>query len=307
MAATASILPNVIVPGTQKGGTTALCSFLDQHPECLVSSPKEPNFFSRAANLADMAALHRCFARARPGQHLFIDGTTTYMADPAIAPRIRNALGPDARIVVTLRSPAKRTYSGYLHMLKRGHERRSIAQAFGTLPDDPDAAAEAERAALEGAVRHRGVVVWPYRRQYDDVLWNFRYVGNSQYRRQVEGFERAFGADRVLVLLFEDMVADMAPVASELARFLGISAAGFPASLPRENVTRIPDTRSIGGRLIEQARRIKRGNFVLVRADGAKAPLKAPPDLLAKLRRIHADETAYWSKRLARDLGALGW
>lgn len=302
------IFPNVIIPGAQKSGTTALCSFLDQHPECLVSAPKEPNFFSRDANLKDMTALSRCFVPQRgTSPRVFIDGTTTYMADPRIASRIKAALGPDLKFIFTLRDPVKRSYSGYLHMLKRGHDRRNVLEVFLALPDGPDEAAAAERAAIAKATARKRLVVWPYVPQYDDVLWNFRYVGNSQFSEQVEVYEREFGADRILVLLFEDMIRDIAPVRSRLSDFLGIPVTGFPAALPHENVTAIPATDRLLGRLIEQARRIKRGNFVLVRSDEGRAPLKPAPEVDAKLRRIHARETDYWSTRLDRDLRDLGW
>src|SRR5260221_5784055 len=89
----AMILPNTILAGAQKSGTTTLCRFIDAHPHCRVSEPKEPNFFSRAANLPRVEAYGRYFQTATPAHRVLVDGTTTYMADPAIAPRIREVLG----------------------------------------------------------------------------------------------------------------------------------------------------------------------------------------------------------------------
>ncbi len=302
-----TICPNVIVAGAQKSGTTSLCAALEQHPACVVSNPKEPNFFSVARNEGRLSALAEHFRHANGTETVRVDGTTTYMADARIAPRIHAMLGGDLKIIFTLRSPAKRAWSGYLHMLKRGHERRSAETVFLALPDVAEEAAAVERARTEAAASARQVVVGPYRKQYDDTLWNFRYLGNSLFREQVEPYDRLFGRERVLVLLFEDLIADFRAEREKLAAFLGIDAHALPDALPKENATRMPNTRTLMGRLDAQARRFKNGNFTIVRKAEGEAPAKAPAEIAAKLTALTAPETAYWSDRLGRDLRAIGW
>jgi hypothetical protein len=258
-------LPNTILVGAQKSGTTALCRFMGAHPHCHVSEPKEPNFFCRAANLSRLDRYEYCFRGACPEHRVRIDGTTAYMADLAIAPRIRECLGRDVKIIFTLRNPAARTYSGFLHMLKRGHERRTADDVFLELPDDRKAAAASERAMVLTAAARGRVVDRPYRRLYDDVLWNYRYVGNSVYSTLVESYLDAFRRENVLILFFEEVISDIAKTRRQLGTFLNVDPELFPDGMNQGNQTRIPPVSTPLGWLTEQARRIKGSNFTLVR------------------------------------------
>jgi hypothetical protein len=291
------VLPNLIIPGAQKSGTSSLCLFLKAHPECAVSEPKEPNYFSRARNLDAPERSQACFRH----------GTTTYMADPAIAPRIKSVLKDGTKIIFTLRAPVARSYAGYLHMLKRGHERRSPEEVFLNLPAAPQEAAAAESAAIKDAAHHRKLVVRPYRTQYDDMLWNFRYVGNSLYSGKVEQYARIFGRDNVLVLVMGEMIADPAGTAQTLGSFLGVDPAGFPSAFKRTNATRLPDTSSPSAMALEQFRRLRQGNFTFVRRTDGSAPLKPLPAIQEKLSELFAGERDYWSGYFGRDLRQIGW
>lgn len=301
-------IANTILAGAQKSGTTTLCRFLAAHPNCLVSTPKESNFFSRAANVTQLESYRRYFRAAGPAHQIRVDGTTTYMADCTVARRIRDALGDDTKIILVLRSPAARSYSSFLHMLKRGHERRTADEVFLGLPDDPAEALAAEQVAVNAAAARGRVAARPYRKLYDDVLWNYRYVGNSRYSSLVQAYEEVFRHDYILILYFEDIVRDIGAGRETLAAFLNVDPSQFPETLSRDNRTYIPDLSSPWGWLAEQARWIKRRNFTLVRPrEIAASPTKPSEAVSNKLRHIFADEVAYWSKRSGRDLSAIGW
>lgn len=92
-------LPNVILAGAQKSGTSSLFDCLAAHPHCLASNPKEPTFFSREANLADLSSYARCFdAQGATGDpSVIFEGSTSYMAEVYAPKRIRRALGPNVR------------------------------------------------------------------------------------------------------------------------------------------------------------------------------------------------------------------
>jgi hypothetical protein len=301
-------MPNTVLAGAQKSGTTALCRFIDAHPHCLVSKPKEPNFFSRAANLEHFEKYHRCFHGAEAGHRILLDGTTTYMADPSIAPRIREYLGDDVKIIFILRGPAARTYSSFLHMVKRGHERRTAEEVFLRLPDAPDTAAASEIMSVIDAADRRRIARRPYQQLYDDVLWNYRYVGNSFYGSLVRDYFAAFKPENILILFFEDVARDVKVARQTLGVFLGVDPELFPTALGRDNATRVPDVSTPFGWLAEQARWIKRNNFTLVRpSEIAAAPPTPSREVAEKLQRIFAAEVAHWSAKSGRDLRALGW
>lgn len=301
-------LPNVILAGAQKCGTTSLCRFLAKHPDCVVSEPKEPNFFSRAENASHLRRYDRYFRAAGDAHRVFIDGSTSYMADPAVAPRIFACLGKDVRIIFVLRDPSARAYSGLIHMVKRGHDRRTADEAFLDLPDDLQSAKTAEAISVARAAADKRVASRPYRHLYDDVLWNYRYIGNSLYSSLVHHYFDCFGHERILVLFLEDIIADLTAARRALGAFLRIDPELFPPAIGRDNQTRRPDLSTLWGRLIEQARWIKGGNLTLIRPSEITAsPPRASAAVQAKLDRIFAPEVDYWSQHTGRDLRAIGW
>jgi hypothetical protein len=289
-------LPNTFLAGAQKSGTTALCQLLDAHPHCAVSKPKETNFLSRAENVSRFSRYETYFKRSGPLHRVRIDGTTTYMADPGIASRIRACLGGGVKIIFVLRSPIARTYSGFLHMVKRGHERRTADEVFLQLPDTLEDALAAERVAIERALLCGRVSLRPYAKLYDDVLWNYRYVGNSAYCSLVAPYVSLFDSDKILILAFEDLTGGSWAAREALATFLNVDPALFP-SMVKSNVTRLPDASSLLRRLVEQARWINRRNFTVVRPyELAASPITPSHAVQEKLSRILAPEIAYWSR-----------
>lgn len=293
---------NVILAGCQKSGSTSLADYLSQHPDCLLSSPKENGFFSKAANLADVSRYARHFTSA-PGQtpKALVDATTAYMPDPRIPGLLHGALGPDLKFIFILRAPATRAYSGYMHLYKRGQERRDPEAVFGGLKPDTTWAESEEMRRLARAIMAGSVSPEVYRGQYDDELWPFQYIANTAYRRQIERFETVFGPNRVLVLTFEQAVAAPAELAETMGRFLEVDPTLFPNGLPHRNATKIPTKPGLRTRL---ARIVKgRPNAVDVKPQ----PTKASPEIAASLQTLFAPETDYWSERLGQDLRAVGW
>jgi hypothetical protein len=296
------LLPNVFLAGCQKSGSTSLAEYLSAHPDCLLSTPKENAFFSRATNLQDLSGYHGAFSSpgaARP--KIVVDATTENMANPRAAAFIAGALGAGVKAIFMLRAPAARAYSGFLHLYKRGHERRDPGAVLLDLTDDPETAERIELERLARALVERQITPEPYRRKYDDYLWCFRYVANTYYRRQIARYEAAFGSGNVLVLAMEEAIADPERLRRTLSEFLDLDPKSFPAGLPHENVTRLPEQPSLRSRI---ARIVKgRPNAV----DVVPVSTKADPRISEALKRLFQEETRYWSERLGADLSALGW
>src|SRR5262245_23768242 len=118
------MLPNTFIAGAQKSGTTSLCYALGEHPQAVVSTPKEPAFFSRATDFGALEDYQSCF-QAKDGTEplAIIDGSNAYMVDPSAPGRMREMLGRDLRFIFSLREPAARAVSGYWHQAKKGRER----------------------------------------------------------------------------------------------------------------------------------------------------------------------------------------
>jgi len=134
-------LPNFIIGGALKCGTTSLFYQLDQHPEVFMCEPKEPRYFlyeiaqaeqsdKRALNfpartLEEYAALFEGSA----GFKAIGEASAHYFNWPAIAPKIKDTL-PDVKIIFMLRNPIDRAYSHYLHAVRIGAENRPVEEGL---------------------------------------------------------------------------------------------------------------------------------------------------------------------------------
>lgn len=117
------MLPNLIVAGVQRGGSTWLHRSLALQPEIFMSERKEINFFGKANG--EISEYERYFEHA---------GTTRYRGESTpgyfsaagarpVAQRIRDTLGPDVKIIVSFRHPVQRSISAYLHHWRKGRLR----------------------------------------------------------------------------------------------------------------------------------------------------------------------------------------
>lgn len=121
--------PNLFVVGVARGGTSSLWDYLHQHPDVWMSRLKEPYFFSVA-----QMRYHPFPKDERAYLSLFSDAgdatwrgeaSTAYFWDETSPHKIRNA-SPDARVVISLRDPVARAYSGYWHAVRYAGERRTF-------------------------------------------------------------------------------------------------------------------------------------------------------------------------------------
>jgi hypothetical protein len=302
------VLPNTFIAGAQKSGTTTLCSLLSCHPQVVVSEPKEPIFFSKAANLARPETYEACFRR-RPNSEprAVIDGSNAYMSDPAVAPRIREMLGKELRFIFCLRDPVWRMISGYWHQAKKGQDRRSLADALYVDSNSLDEAVKEEEDRLHRAAGLGLISVETYADRYDDPLWNFRYLRNSLYAADLQRFQETFGSTRIMVLLFEDVIIDPLLTMSKLSEFLKLDPAGFPDSLDlhcnQTRLPRLPGLLKTWRRLpaIGLLRRVP-GYALASQALFYGRPASTPPEFTSRWRRLLAPEVARLQTMLDRHL-----
>lgn len=236
--------PNLIIPGVQKAGTSALHAYLSGHPDCLMSDPKEPNYFGAGFDIDRLTSYRRCFARrhASPGPRIVGEASTTYLNQPEVPRQIATVLGRDVRIVVLLRNPVDRALSAYWHMAKRFAECRSLQQVFGALPARLDDAIGHELEAIDQAV-HANSICERRSGSAEGGLWNFRYIDNSRYLQALQTFESVFGRARLHVILSEELRSQPQIVLSHLARFLDIPNLFSIRRISQLiNVTRVPRT-----------------------------------------------------------------
>lgn len=107
------ILPNFLIVGAQKSGTTTLYDILDMHPEVNMSKTKEINFFTSDQKFEKGLNYYSTFFKEPKDEHQITgEASPGYMNNLYIPKLIKNKLG-DIKIVMMLRDPIKRAYSQY--------------------------------------------------------------------------------------------------------------------------------------------------------------------------------------------------
>lgn len=197
-------LPDFVVIGAQKAGTTSLHEALAQHPAVMLPAVKELHYFTlHSEQPLSWYAAH--FADAQAGQ-LCGEATPYYLFHPAVAQRLARCL-PDSRLIVLLRDPVARTLSHYFHAVRRGNEQLPLAEAL---------AAEAARLADADAVLQRQGGVHRAHQQQS-------YLARSRYEQQLPRFDAWRQRGRLLVLRSEDLFAEPAGTLAQVYAFLGLS------------------------------------------------------------------------------------
>ena len=219
------VLPDLLIIGAMKSGTTTLFEMLAQHPGFVPPEVKEIQFFNHPRNRARGEAWYRAHFPRR-GQMDQLAGVLGYRpvtgeATPAMsvpfAAEQTARLVPDARLVVSLRNPVERAWSHYQHM--RRHplpERASFAEAL-----------ERELAYLNDGVK---LTPENYHRMAP-LLHRFGYVNRGQYAEQLERWFAHFPREHFLFLNFDQWVNDPASATARIAEHVGLPEHEFEVTV----------------------------------------------------------------------------
>ena len=193
---TRATLPDFLIVGAQRSGTTYLHHLLAQHPQVHLPVQKELHYFDLVGIRypeVDLDEYARSFRGAAPGQ-VVGEATPSYMYFPWV-PELLGRHLPDARLVFVLRDPVDRAYSHYWKAIRDGRENLTFERAL-----------EVEGRRLR--VSHRDRVAFSYR-------------DRGFYMRQIERFRSHFPRERMLVLRAEDLYARPLDVLRDVCAFIG--------------------------------------------------------------------------------------
>ena len=196
-----------VIGGTQKGGTSALDSFLRQHPQiCLPEAKKELHFFDREEHFSAKPDYRKYHAHFRPetAHRAVGEATPIYMYWNAAPSRIWS-YNPEMKWILVLRNPVERAFSAWNMETKRGAETLSFEQAV---------AQEAARCREALPLQHRV----------------FSYLDRGFYAHQVRRLFDMFGRDQCLVLRNEDLRENHGETLRKVFRFLGVDDSFAPTS-----------------------------------------------------------------------------
>ncbi len=202
-------LPDFLIGGAQKSGSTALHVLLGSHPEVYLARPQELDFFDRNDAYARGISWYQAHFKSADGHRAVGQTSTQYLYSGKAAARIGRDL-PAVRLIFILRNPVDRAWSHYWHCVKYGLETASFAAARRL---------EGERLARGG----------------DHRRW-FSYLDRGLYADQIERYLEHFPRARILVLLTEDLARRAGPVLDRCCRFLDLEPRA--ADLPPDRLER---------------------------------------------------------------------
>lgn len=197
-------LPNLLIVGAAKCGTTSLHNYLKQHPDIFMSKQKEPHFLINSDIGEDR--IHKAITVLEDYEDMFKtdsiykykgESSVMYLAFPEFSIKnIKKYLDPNVKIIIMLRNPVERAFAGYLHNLRYNpSENLSFEEAF----EKSEARYYKER----------------------DITPDTRYLHVGNYYSQVESFISMFN-DNVLVIMYEDYVNDIDLCLANVFDFLDI-------------------------------------------------------------------------------------
>jgi hypothetical protein len=215
-------LPDFVVIGTQKGGTSFFYRLLTEHPLVRGAAAKELHFFDNKFS-EGVGWYRRCFSKGkRVCGHRTITGeaSPSYLFDPRVPERMARIV-PEARLIALLRNPVDRAYSHYQMEVRRGNEARSFEEAT-----------EEEMTSAED--------------EGNTVDVRYAYLRRGLYAEQLERFSFFANRERLLVVKSENLFSGRLEVLDRVLRFLRLPPfestlappAGRPTYEPMD-----PDTR----------------------------------------------------------------
>jgi hypothetical protein len=271
---TTGTLPNFVIVGAMRSGTTSLTHYLRSHPDVFMSTPKEPHFFDR--NYHRGFDFYSASFAGFAGEKAIGEATQTYLYDERAIAHMAKMI-PDARLVAILRNPVDRAYSHYWQNRSLDKENLEWAEAID---------AEPGRLASNDPLTHH----------------TFSYVDRGIYVRGLKRVSESFPRESLHLMLFEEMRDEPVAAFAALCRFLGVEQAFTPPDLGR-TVNPYVSFRSLGARRI--AKRMPRA---LQRAVGRMnvRPASYPPmdthlraHLLERFQEPNRELAEWWGRDLS--------
>jgi hypothetical protein len=183
-------LPDFVIIGVKKCGTTTLYRLLTQHPYVQPAALKEPHYFIHHYD-EGVEWYRRCFPapRWKDGRRTITgEATPKYLLHPLVPERME-AVIPDARLIALLRNPVDRAYSGYQQMVRKGLEHRTFEEAIDAEKARPSGEDQIENEEHAGP---------------DDDTPHHEYLARGMYVDQLLRWSEYFEDEQMLVLKSED-------------------------------------------------------------------------------------------------------
>ncbi len=196
------MLPNFFIVGAPKAGTTSLYHYLDEHPDVFMSPLKETNYFSyettvkqnlyyKEKGISNWNDYLKLFENSSDKKAIG-EASVSYLFYPEVAQLIK-AKFPGSKIIIMLRNPVDRAFSHYQMDYKLGYVNSSLEK-----------------------------IIFNENRNAIENLFYQQFILLGMYFEQVKRYLDVFGAEKVLIIFFDDFKNDTGKEIKRLYHFLGI-------------------------------------------------------------------------------------
>jgi hypothetical protein len=294
-------LPNFIVIGASRSGTTSIHRWLSDHPDVFVPREKSPNYFAAPEPVPSWEppqarVMARQWVRDLETYESLFDGAASrpaigdvspvYLQATGIAARIRERC-PDVKLIALLRDPAERAFA---HFLGRRRDGIEPVSSF---------AARIERELAEPLP--------------DEVAFG-HYLGCGRYHHFLQPYLADFDRSQLRLYLYDDLVDDPVALMTDLLEFVGADPTVRPATevrLNRSGEIRNPWKRAVWTRSVGIRTRLRPILPARLRRAGGAAFLtdidkpELDPSTRARMVDVLRDDVLALARLLDRDLS--GW
>lgn len=292
-------LPNFLLIGTQKAGTTSLYHYLHQHPQIFMSPVKEPGFFDfegvqpsftgpldykSYSHITDNIRDYSKLFKGVTNQVAVGEATTWYLYSHSAPKRIQFYI-PNVKLIAVLRNPVDRAYSSFMHTIRDGRE---PIRDFG-------------KALQEEQIRITSN--WEY-------IW--RYTDMGFYSVQLHRYFEYFDQRQIRVYLYDDLVDKPVGLLKDVFQFLNVDDAFIPEVLTRLNISGTPrssfiemllsDTSNLKKFLKPILPSLLRKNIANYLRVQNRHKSQCPPDIKSKLIDVFREDILALQNLLQRDL-----
>jgi hypothetical protein len=280
-------MPNFLIVGAPKCGTTALYKYLSAHPSVFMPEVKEPYYYIKPKegigegpkdlsyrNFVDDQATYEELFRGVSSQHQAIGEASAgylYFHELAIS-QIRSDLG-SPKIIILIRDPVARAFSSHTHHVRAGREGNSFQTA------------------------------WRLQRKHqEDGIWfGFQLKGVGLYAKSIAAYQEAFS--HVKVILNDDLHTDTKRVVQEVFEFIGVDPSFPLAEVKRHNENLVPRSKLVS---IVLSKFQRRGLVPKAFADWVNSwnlyKPKIPMDFASKVAPEFEEDLKETGKLIGRDL-----
>lgn len=294
-------MPNFLIIGASKAGTTSLYSYLRQHPEIYMSPIKEPRFFAFENDKLAFNGPHdkrfkseiitniedyRALFKAVNYEKAIGEVSPVYLYSAKAPHRIKHYI-PGSKIIAVLRNPAERAYSSFLAEVRDGRE--PLNDFYKAIEDE------------DTRIRNNWSYVW-------------HYTTRGFYHAQLTHYFNIFDRDQIRVYLYEEWKADNSSILRSIFRFLHVDETFKPDISINYNASLVPRVKFID-KIIENASRptsilkkilpsrLYRETIDNIRGKNLAKP-KLSSDIRKKLILVYREDILKLQDLIERDLSA---